>query len=65
MTTDEMKDAHAAQHEAILAAHKLGVRFGNVWGHADLMHAIIRLQERVDQLEAKMQLVEWGISHDD
>ena len=51
MTAEEMKNLHAAENAARRAGERLNVRFGDVWGHADLLELIEDLKRRVDELE--------------
>lgn len=51
MIAEEMKNLHAAENAARRAGERLNVRFGDVWGHADLLELIEDLKRRVDELE--------------
>ena len=51
MTAEEMKNLHEATNAASRAAQLINVRFGDVWGHADLLELIADLKRRIEALE--------------
>lgn len=58
MTTEELKKMWDADNAARRVASDLNIRWGDYWGHYDLMQLIANMQDRIEKLESMMETME-------